>query len=447
MCRNRSGRTRRSPVSMFLATIALATVAVVGSGCSDSSSSSRAFLKILHASPDAPPVDVLVDDVVVLSNVPFGAASDYLSVRRGVRNVKVNATGTATTVIDADLDLANRSRTTVAAVGNLAMIQPLVLEDNHTGPAVGSFEFRVIHAAANAPAVDVYAVPADGTIAGAMPLLSNVPFQGVSDFLQAPAGDYRIVVTLAGQLQSIYSSGPVTLSAGLNVDLFAIDSAGDFADIRLVGLTTDDAFLSLPNDQALVRFGHFSPDAPNVDIAVDDVVQLADVPYLAVASPIRIDAGTRRITASATGTTMAALDVEADLADDTRYMVPAVDFLAQIDALVLVDDLTPPDPGMVAVRLVHASASAGIVDIYVTGPMDDIGPLDPTFADIPFLAYTGFVTLPAGDYRVRITPAGSKMPVIDTGTLSLLDGQIRTAIAADATGGGFTAVLLEDRNP
>ena len=440
----RTSTTNPVRVSGFILFVAFALAAT---GCSDSSSSSRAFLKILHASPDAPAVDVLVDDEIVLTNVPFGAASDFLRVARGVRNIKVNATGTATTVIDADLDLANQSRTTVAAVGNLAMIQPLVLEDNRTNAPSGSFEFRVIHAAASAPAVDVYVVAADGTIAGETPLLPNVPFQGVSDFLQAPAGDYRIVVTLAGQQQSIYSSGPVTLSAGLNVDLFAIDAVDAFSNVRLVGLTTDDEFLSLPNDQALVRFGHFSPDAPNVDISVDDIPQLLDVPYLAVAPFIRIDGGSRRVTAAATGTTMAALDVTADLADDTRYTVLAVDVLANLSALVLVDDFAEPDPGTVSVRLVHASPSAGVVDIYVTGPTDDIGPLDPTFADIPFLADTGFVGLPAGDYRVRITPAGSKMPVIDTGTLSLLDGQVRTAIAADASGGGFTAVLLEDRNP
>ena len=76
------------------------TVGVAGTACSDDDTTEptpvTANVRVVHASPDAPNVDVLVDNVVVLTNVPYEAASAYLAVPAGTRNFKVNATGTTT---------------------------------------------------------------------------------------------------------------------------------------------------------------------------------------------------------------------------------------------------------------------------------------------------------------------------------------------------------------
>ena len=47
-----------------------------------------------------------------------------------------------------------------------------------------------------------------------------------------------------------------------------------------------------------------------------------------------------------------------------------------------------------------------------------------------------------------MTPAGGKMVVIDSGSLTLAAGQIRTVIAVDNTGGGapFDFLMLADLN-
>ena len=59
-----------------------------------------------------------------------------------------------------------------------------------------------------------------------------------------------------------------------------------------------------------------------------------------------------------------------------------------------------------------------------------------------------YLEVPAGDYQVRIAPAGTTDVVIDSGVLSLAAGQVRTAIAVEAVGGGapFDLLLLSDLN-
>src|SRR3712207_9479531 len=83
--------------------------ALATAGCDDDdplSPSTTAQLRVVHASPDAPAVDVLVDNAAVLTNVPFKAASTYLSVPSGSRNLKVRAAGGADGVIGADANVA-----------------------------------------------------------------------------------------------------------------------------------------------------------------------------------------------------------------------------------------------------------------------------------------------------------------------------------------------------
>src|SRR3712207_1878290 len=133
--------------------------ALATAGCDDDdplSPSRTAQIRVVHASPDAPAVDVLVDNAAVLTNVPFKASSAYLSVPRGSRNLKVRAAGTSTVVIDANANVAGGEAYTVLATGRVASIAPLVLEDDLGSPAAGNVRLRLVHASPTAGNVDIY---------------------------------------------------------------------------------------------------------------------------------------------------------------------------------------------------------------------------------------------------------------------------------------------------
>jgi DNA-binding beta-propeller fold protein YncE len=88
------------------------------------------------------------------------------------------------------------------------------------------------------------------------------------------------------------------------------------------------------------------------------------------------------------------------------------------------------------------------VDVYVTEPGADIATATPVLTSVPFGAASDYLSVPAGDYQVRVTPAGTKIVVIDSGSLTLAAGQVRTAIAVDSPGGGapFDLLVLADLN-
>jgi hypothetical protein len=97
------------------------------------------------------------------------------------------------------------------------------------------------------------------------------------------------------------------------------------------------------------------------------------------------------------------------------------------------------------VRIFHASQATPNVDIYVTAD-GEIADVSPAFSDVPYatgaLAETGYVQLAAGDYVVTVTPTGTKTEAIETGTLSLVAGEIYTAFAVDGDMEGDAPQLI-----
>ena len=207
-----------------LTLICLSLSALVG--CGSDHNSDEARVRVFHASPDAPNVDVAVDGGAVLENVPYTAASDFLPVTAGTRRILVTAAGTNTAVIDASLDLAQNTDYMVVAAGKLAAIAPIVTTVDRSSPAQGSARVRVLHSAASAPAVDVYVTAPGADIEDAQPVLSNVPFRAISDYLTLPAGSYDVNVTVAGTKTVAIQALNLAISEELIATVAALDNAG-----------------------------------------------------------------------------------------------------------------------------------------------------------------------------------------------------------------------------
>jgi hypothetical protein len=174
----------------------------------------KANVKVVHASPDAPGVDLLVDDAVAGSNLTFPNNTGYLAVDEGMRNVKVNVTGTSTTVIEADLTLMGMTNYSVFAVDQVANLSPLVIVDNLTPPAMGTAHVRFIHLSPDAPAVDI--TTTDGTV-----VFGNYEFKDYSDFAPLPAGSYDLQVRLAGTDTVVLELNGISVADGSIYTVFA----------------------------------------------------------------------------------------------------------------------------------------------------------------------------------------------------------------------------------
>jgi hypothetical protein len=217
-------------VALIGSTLAFGGVAAVNQ-TSDGDQQQTAYLKVVHASPDAPPVDVMVKNETVLSDVPFGAVSDYLALEAGTYNVTIAAAGDSETVVfDGEVTLEPRSVTTLAASGEISegaetTFELVAYEDTAPAPADNESALRVIHLSPDAPTVDIT------TSGGSVVLADNVSFQNASDYVTVPEGNHTLELREA----TGDNDGPVVTT--VNVSL----SGGTAYSAMAVGyLDTDD---------------------------------------------------------------------------------------------------------------------------------------------------------------------------------------------------------------
>ncbi len=208
----------KNRISIFASTLFVATIVLVSSCNKDETMNDKSNANVLvtHASPNAPGVDLLVDNSKQNSTaLTHPNNTGYLQVESGPHNIKVNVTGTSTTVIEADLTLAKDMSYSVFAVDSVSKISALVLTDDLTAPAAGKAHVRFIHLSPNAPAVDI-AVASSGTV-----VFGNKAFKEYTAFTPLDAGTYNLDVRVAGTSTVALVLPAITLEAGKIYTVFA----------------------------------------------------------------------------------------------------------------------------------------------------------------------------------------------------------------------------------
>jgi uncharacterized protein (UPF0264 family) len=394
------------------------------------STTPQAQVRVIHASPDAPAVDVYVDGVRAIQNLAFGAATPFTALPAGSRSVKVYAAGAdpaiSSPVINADLTLTANTYYSVFATGTLAEIAPLVTTDTLAPPASGQARVRVIHASPDAPAVDV-------AVQGGPVLFSNLAFRQVAEYIEVPAGTYNLEVRLAGTPTVVLPVPNYLLEAGKTYSIAAIGLAGGTPALTVLPLVNE------PPAQAQVRVIHTSPDAPAVDVYVDGVRAIENLAFGAATPFTGLPVGNRNVRVYAAGADPAAsaavIDANMALMAGGAYSVFATGLLANIAPLVAVDDLSAPPAGQARVRVIHASPDAPAVDIAVQG-----GPV--LFSNLAFRQVSAYGAVPAGTYNLEVRLAGTATVVLSIPNYEIQANRIYTVAAIGLAGGTPALTVL-----
>ena len=156
-----------------------------------------AHVRVIHASPDAPAVDVSVDGNKVLTSVAFKTVSDYLPVPAGMHQVKVTVSGSDNAVIDASVTVAAGTNYTILAVGKASdsSIKALVLSDITPKSVKNKGAVRVVYAIPDGPPVDLV-IP--GKTGSPVYIAKNLTTGTATEYFTAPAGPYSVEVRPAG---------------------------------------------------------------------------------------------------------------------------------------------------------------------------------------------------------------------------------------------------------
>jgi hypothetical protein len=410
-----------------------------------------ACISVVHASPDAPNVDIYVDGEHVLGNLAFGWWSNWLAVPAGDHRIQVTAAGAAldTAVIDATITVDSGMAYQVAATGFLAEIAPQVYPVDVSLPEEGNARVQVLHAVPDAPAVDV-------AVTGGDVLIGGLEFPDSSNNLDVPAGAYDLEVRVAETEDVVLPLPGVELESGYLYQVYAIGSVETglypFVIPTLLGSSAPPAAEGEADAGAVgcavtlgigaeadscVNVVHASPDAPAVDVYVDGALALEGLAFGDYSGWVALPAGDHQVQVAATGepANTAVIDATVTLEAGMAYQVAATGTLAEIAPQVYPVDLSDPGAEMARVRVIHASPDAPAVDVAVTGG-------DVLVADLAFPDASDALVVPAGAYDLEVRPAGTEDVALPLPGVTLEAGMVYDVFAIGLLEDGSLAVLV-----
>jgi hypothetical protein len=384
-----------------------------------------ARVRVTHASPDAPNVNVHVDGETAFEDVAFGDATDYLELVAGQYRVAITAAEDRDTVVfEGDVSVEAGTDYTIAALGELTedTFRPHLLVDDTRPPVSGISYLRVVHASPDAPAVDVTLFDGQFTLFG------DLSFRQATEYRAFPAGTFPTAIRPAGGGEAV-AEVELTLQSETAYTVFANgyltpDDKPTDEQFRLVA-TVDGENQASPTGR--VRVAHASPDAPDVDVYVAGKRVLSGVPFGAVSQYLEIPAGTATLTITAAGDPdTVAFEGEVTIDADTDYTVAALGELTAetFTPHVYVDD-NSVEQGRARLRIIHASPDAPAVDVTV----DDAGT---TLVDgLSFRSASDYLSLQPGQPTVEVRPdtADNDNPFDAEFDLQLRPGRVYTTFA------------------
>ncbi|MEO0323276.1 MAG: DUF4397 domain-containing protein [Myxococcota bacterium] len=248
------------------------------------------YVRVVHASPDAGPVDVFVDNRTepLAEGLEYGDISAFLQAEFGDRTLSIApaGAGVGAAVLSAGpteygVGMGDTTYGTLAVIGE-ATAAPSTLslierEDDFRNVTGDAFRMRVIHAATSFGTVDL--LDADNPFDERL-LFEDVeyaagledPDDGVTDYGGFFAGSRVFGIDADGDGESDAVYEMPALFDNQNVNLYVLDEGGDLP--FLLAQVSDGRAVRVDprGPRAFIRFAHLSPDGGPVDVYIDDAI-------------------------------------------------------------------------------------------------------------------------------------------------------------------------------
>ena len=175
---------------------------------------------------------------------------------------------------------------------------------------------------------------------------------------------------------------------------------------------------------AKIRVVNVIPDAAAISLQLDNDPPLVNaLAFQGLTQYLSAGQGSREFKVSANGGTTFAIDRTLSIgANNYSYIVYGPVASAQ-SVLVVESGLTTPNSGTFNFRVINVAAGIGPVDVYLTAAGADLNSTSPNIANVGAGAISGLVPVNTGSYELRVTAAGTKDVIYDTGVQAFTTSQ------------------------
>lgn len=234
----------------------MASVVLALSGCQGMTVTGlreSAQVRVIQASPDAPPLDLYLGENALAYNLAFGARTTYVPVSQGNYLLHADVAGTRQALgTTSSALLAGRQYTAIVG-DSLGSLRLLLLPDQaHPAPA-GEAALRLVDQAFRSGPLEVYLVPSGSTPASSS-MLPAMNFGAVESYRNIAAGSYSLTVLPAGAapgsgLSPLFTGPQMSLASGSVRTIVLLDRTG----VRAGGEATVQAVVNEEGSAAAIE--------------------------------------------------------------------------------------------------------------------------------------------------------------------------------------------------
>ena len=177
-----------------------------------------AYVRVVHASPDAPAVDVFLDGKQTVDGATFKAVTSFGDVPAGKHLVLVTVHGDMKKeVLKQEFDLKAGTYYTVAATGLLKDIKLTAFTASSMMTSKSKAKINVYHLSPGSPNVDALAVDMKNT-----KIVSNLAYGKMVTKLVNPMGVNLDIVPAGKTTPVVKNLSGISISAGKSYSIFAM---------------------------------------------------------------------------------------------------------------------------------------------------------------------------------------------------------------------------------
>lgn len=397
-------------------------------------------LRVVHASPDAPAVNVLVDGQPVAENLEFGSASEYLDLTAGDHQVQVVPADSDTAIIDQTVTLAGWTSSILAVAGDLANIQlqQQAVDVSETDP--GQARLRLVNADPQGANLALAIAGSQDTLVG------GTGFPNASEYAGIAPGTYDLDVRNTDSGEVVTTSPGFTVEAGQVYDLMALGASED-GQRTLLALATpanipcsETLGVGEPADSCL-RVIHASPDAGPVDVYIGDSLIAEGLEFGTTSEFTATPNGEQQLRIAAAGQPVdqAVIDVTQGLTPGGAGQVLISGLAEDVQATIMGVDLRTLPADQARVRVIHASPDTDAINVSVADGQEP-------FTGIDFRNASGYVVFNAGTQTFQLRETGSDTLLLEATDVPLAAGMVYDIVAIGQSEDGTLQMVIYEAN-
>src|SRR5215213_10235560 len=393
-------------------------------------------VRVVHASPDAPAVNVLVDGQPLAEGVAFGSASEYAALSPGDHQVQVVPADGGAPIIDQTATFDGWTSNILAIVGQLANIQLQTNTVDITETDAGQARLRVVNAVPDAPAISLGVAGTDD------PLVDGVQFPNPSDYQNINPGTYDLDVRNADSGETLLAAPGIQVDAGQVYDLFALGQAAN-GSVQLLPLVTPVATacsatlgIGQPTDSCL-RVINAAPDAGPVDVYIGESPIAEGLKFGAASTFTAAPNGEQqlRIVPAGAPVDQAVIDMTQGLTAGSAAEIIVSGLADDLQATIAGVDLRALPQNQARVRVIHASPDLEAIDVATAG-----GPTP--FQGIDFRGQSGYVVFDAGTSSFQLRENGNNTLLLEALDVPIEPGMVYDIVAIGQSENGTLQMMI-----